>query len=211
MKQKLLLLVLGLCFLAPTVNAQNKALEKARKKEYKQKMKMYKEEGWKLFASSRSLDVALLTHYDKLNTMGEDGQEIVGVATKCRSKNVGRQMALNNACVTYAQQAGSKVKGRVVSDMQGDGVNADAEFDKFYSAYERLVDKEIRGEMKESYSIIRENGDGTYEIQTYFIINESAASKARLRAMEQASRETEMAQQYAKKISDFVKEGFKQE
>lgn len=211
MKQKLLLLVLGLCFLAPTVNAQNKALEKARKKEYKQKMKMYKDEGWKLFASSRSLDVALLTHYDKLNTMGEDGQEIVGVATKCRSKNVGRQMALNNACVTYAQQAGSKVKGRVVSDMQGDGVNADAEFDKFYSAYERLVDKEIRGEMKESYSIIRDNGDGTYEIQTYFIVNESAASQARLRAMEQASKETEMAQQYAKKISDFVKEGFKQE
>jgi hypothetical protein len=211
MKQKLLLLVLGLCFLAPTVNAQNKALEKARKKEYKQKMKMYKEEGWKLFASSRSLDVALLTHYDKLNTMGEDGQEIVGVATKCRSKNVGRQMALNNACVTYAQQAGSKVKGRVVSDMQGDGVNAAGEFEKFYAAYERLVDKEIRGEMKESYSIIRENGDGTYEIQTYFIVNESAASQARLRAMEQASKETEMAQQYAKKISDFVKEGFKQE
>ena len=211
MKQKLLLLVLGLCFLAPTVNAQNKALEKARKKEYKQKMKMYKAEGWKLFASSRSLDVALLTHYDKLNTMGEDGQEIVGVATKCRSKNVGRQMALNNACVTYAQQAGSKVKGRVVSDMQGDGVNAAGEFEKFYAAYERLVDKEIRGEMKESYSIIRENGDGTYEIQTYFIVNESAASQARLRAMEQASKETEMAQQYAKKISDFVKEGFKQE
>jgi hypothetical protein len=211
MKQKLLLLVLGLCFLAPTVNAQNKALEKARKKEYKQKMKMYKEEGWKLFASSRSLDVALLTHYDKLNTMGEDGQEIVGVATKCKSKNVGRQMALNNACVTYAQQAGSKVKGRVVSDMQGDGVNAAGEFEKFYAAYERLVDKEIRGEMKESYSIIRENGDGTFEIQTYFIVNESAASQARLRAMEQASKETEMAQQYAKKISDFVKEGFKQE
>lgn len=211
MKQKLLLLVLGLCFLAPTVNAQNKALEKARKKEYKQKMKMYKQEGWKLFASSRSLDVALLTHYDKLNTMGEDGQEIVGVATKCRSKNVGRQMALNNACVTYAQQAGSKVKGRVVSDMQGDGVNAAGEFEKFYAAYERLVDKEIRGEMKESYSIIRENGDGTFEIQTYFIVNESAASQARLRAMEQASKETEMAQQYAKKISDFVKEGFKQE
>jgi len=211
MKQKLLLLVLGLCFLAPTVNAQNKALEKARKKEYKQKMKMYKEEGWKLFASSRSLDVALLTHYDKLNTMGEDGQEIVGVATRCKSKNVGRQMALNNACVTYAQQAGSKVKGRVVSDMQGDGVNAAGEFEKFYAAYERLVDKEIRGEMKESYSIIRENGDGTFEIQTYFIVNESAASQARLRAMEQASKETEMAQQYAKKISDFVKEGFKQE
>ncbi len=209
--KKFILFLMAICLVIPTVEAQNKTLEKARKKEYKLKMKEYKKEGWKLFGSSRSLDVALLTHYDKLNALGEDGHEIVGVASKCKSKNIGRQMALNNACVTYAQEAGSKVKGRVVSDMQGDGVNADTEFDKFYAAYERLVDKEIRGEMMESYSVIRELGDGTFEVQAFFIINESAASRARLRAMEQASRETEMAQKYAKKISDFVREGFKEE
>lgn len=211
MKQKLMMMLLAMCLLVPTVEAQNKALERARKKEYKMKMREYKKENWKLFGSSRSLDVALLTHYDKLNSLGDDGYEITGVASKFKSKNVGRQMAINNACVTYAQEAGSKVKGRIVSDMQGDGVAADTEFDKFYAAYERLVEKEIRGEMKESYSVIRDLGDGTFEMNSFFIVNESAASKARLRAMEQAAKETEMAQKYAEKVSGFVREGFKEE
>ncbi len=209
--KKLIMLLMAVCLMIPTVEAQNKTLEKARKKEYKQKIKQYKKEGWKLFGSSRTLEVALLTHYDKLNSLGDDGSEEIGIASKFKSKNVGHQMAINNACVTYAQKAGSRVKGRIVSDMQGDGVNADTEFDKFYSAYERLVEKEIKGEMQESYSIIRELGDGNYEMQTYFIVNESAASKARIRAMENAARESEMAQKYAQKISDFVREGFKDE
>lgn len=209
--KKLLLLLLGICLLAPVANAQNKALNKALEKEYKQKMKEYKKENWKLFGSSRSLDVALLSHYDKLNSRGDEVSEEVGIASKFKSKNVGRQMAVNNACVTYAQRAGSHVKGRIVSDMQGDGVDAETEFDKFYGAYERLVEKEIKGEMKESYSIIRDLGDGTYEMQTYFIVDESAASKARIRAMEQAALETELAQKYAQKVSDFVREGFKEE
>lgn len=209
--RKLLLLLLAACLLAPAANAQNKALSKALEKEYKQKMKEYKKENWKLFGSSRSLDVALLLHYEKLNSLGDEVTEEVGIASKFKSKNVGHQMAVNNACITYAQRAGSHVKGRIVSDMQGDGVDADMEFDKFYAAYERLVEKEIKGEMKESYSIIRELGGGTYEMQTYFIVDEGAASKARIRAMETAARETELAQKYAQKVSDFVREGFKEE
>ena len=146
--KKLIMFLMAICLVAPHMDAQNKTLEKARKKEYKAKMKEYQKENWKLFGSSRSLDVALLTHYDKLNNLGEDGHEVVGVASKFKSKNVGRQMAVNNACLTYAQQAGSQVKGRIVSDMAGDGIDADAEFDNFYAAYERLVEKEIKGEMK---------------------------------------------------------------
>ena len=120
-------------------------------------------------------------------------------------------MAINNACLTYAQSAGSYIKGRVMSDMAGDGVDVEGEMDNFYAAYERLVEKEIRGEMDESYSIIRENGDGTFEMQTYFIVNESAASKARIRAMEEAAKESAAAQKYATQISEFVKEGFETE
>lgn len=197
--------------LVPGAYAQNKALNKALEKEYKQKMKEYKKESWKLFGSSRSLDVALLRHYEKLNSLGDEASEQVGVASRFKSKSVGHQMAVNDACITYAQRAGSHVKGRIVSDMQGDGVDADVEFDKFYAAYERLVEKEIKGEMTESYSIIRELGGGTYEMQTYFIVDEKAASKARIRAMENAARETELAQKFAQKISDFVREGFKKE
>lgn len=209
MLKKILMFLLVACMAAPMAYSQNKALEKARKKEFKTKMKEYKKEGWKLFASSRSLDVALLTHYDKLNTMGEDAFEVTGIASKFKSKNVGKQMAQNSACVSYASQAGSHVKGRVLIDIFGDGVDPTGEFDRFYAAYERLVEKEIKGELMESYSVIRENGDGTYELQTFFIVSESAASKARMRAYENALKESEAAQRYGQKVADFVREGFK--
>lgn len=211
--KKVIYLLLALCLMAPvaTVEAQNsKALEKALKKEFKEKKKELKKGKWQIFGSSRSLDVVLLSHYDKLNTMGEDAREIVGIASSFTSKNVGHQMAINNACITYAQQAGSSVKGRIASDMAGDGIDADAEFDHFYAAYERLVEKEIKGEMQESFSIIREKEDGTFEMQTFFIVSEKAASKARIRAMENAAKESAAAQKYAEKVSEFVREGFKE-
>jgi hypothetical protein len=208
---KKILLFLFAALLMMPVEAQNKTLQKALKKEYKTKMKQYKSEGWTLFGSSRSLDVALLKHYEKLEELGENGHEEVGVASRFKSKNVGHQQAVNNACVTYAQKAGSAVKGRIVSDMAGDGIDTNAEFDHFYAAYERLVEKEIKGEMTESYSVIRDLDKGEYEMQSYFIVNEDAASKARIRAMENALRESEAAQKYAQKVSDFVREGFKQE
>ena len=117
-------------------------------------------------------------------------------------------MAVNSACLTYSQQAGSYVKGRVVSDMAGDGIDAEKEFEHFYAAYERSVEKEIKGEMRESYSVIRDNGDGTFEMQTFFIIDEDAATAARIRAYENAMRETEAAQKHAQKVADFVRAGF---
>ena len=40
------------------------------------------------------------------------------------------------------------------------------------------------------------------------MINEDAATKARIRAWENAARESEVAQKYAKEVSDFIKEGF---
>lgn len=213
--KKTIMLILAIILMVPAaVNAENKELQKALKKEYKNKMKEYKKNKWELFGSSRTLDVALLQHYDKLNTMGEDAREVVGISSRFKSKNIGHQAAENNACATYAKQAGSHVKGRMVSDITSNGSDTSAEFDHFYAAYERLVEKEIKGEMTESYSIIRclnpkaKEADREYEMQTFFIVNESAASKARIRAMEDAMKESQAAQEYAKKVSDFVKEGF---
>ena len=195
----------------PMVNAQNKVLQKAIKKEYKTKMKEYKKEGWKLFASSRSLDVALLKHYDKLESLGDNAYEVVGICARYKSDNVGHQAAINNACNTYARNAGSHVKGRVVSDMASNGDDTSSEFDHFYGAYESLVQKEIRGEMQESYAVYKNLGNGEKTMQVFFIINEDAASKARMRAFENAMKESAAAQKYAEKVSNFVKEGFEEE
>lgn len=200
--------LLAVMMLVPVYSeAANKQLEKARKKEFNQKLKEYKKGKWEVLGS-RTLDYALANHYDRLNTLGDDAHEIEGISSSTKSKNNGKQAAINNAVITYAQEAGSTLQGRVVSDMNANGADPAGEFDNFYAAYERLVEKEIRNEMEPSFTIIRTNPDGTFEIRTYFIITESAAAKARMRALEQAMKDSEAAQKYAGKITDFVKEGF---
>lgn len=210
--KRIIMLLMALVMIMPSAIAQNnKALEKELKKEYKNRIKTLKSEGWRLYGSSRSIEVALLTHYDKLGKLGEKGHEVMGEASKFKSKNVGKQTAINNACNTYAREAGSHVKGRIVSDMAGMTESESGEFDHFYAAYETTVEKEIKGELQESYSVIKDNGDGTYAMQVYFIVDEDAATRARIRSMENAMKESEAAQKYANKVSEFVKEGFDKE
>lgn len=207
------LLVIGMLFACPVMNAQNRAMKKALKKEYKLKKKEFKKGDWAVYGTSRSLDVALLKHYETLNE-NENVYEVVGIATAFTSKNIGKQVATNNACNLYARQAGSYVKGRIVSDMANNADNVSAEFDHFYAAYESLVEKEIKGEMKESFTVIRETGKDKasgapiYEMQTFFVIDEDAATEARIRAFENAMRESEAAQKHAEMVSKFIKEGF---
>ena len=182
-------------------------LEKLRSKQYKAKIKELKKEGWHLDSSSKSLEVELLEHYEQLKD--NNNQEIVGVS-KGKSTNVMRQVAFNNAVNYYAGQAASLVKGLVTSDVFSDGSDESAitEFDKFYSAYERLVCAEIKeGTIKESFSVKRKSGE-IYEYQTYFIMNEDKALQARKRAMQRAFEETKMAQRYADMVSKFVNEAF---
>ena len=72
------------------------------------------------------------------------------------------------------------------------------------------MEKEIRGELKESFSVIRtDSKTGNSQIQSYFLIDENAATQARIRAYENAYKESAAAQKYANKVSDFIKEGFK--
>ena len=96
--KRIILFLFAICLMLPAVAQNNKALEKALKKEYKVKMKEFKKEGWKIFGSTRSLDVALLQHYQKLAKDGEYNYEIVGNCSRFKSKNLGHQACINNAC-----------------------------------------------------------------------------------------------------------------
>lgn len=206
--KKIITIILAIAIILPvTTVAQNAALETALKKEYKQKMKEYKKEGWKIYGSSRTLEVALLTHYEELNKLGALGYEIVGVCSRYKSDNIGHQTTVNNACNIYARNAGSIVRGRIQSEMLGNGSNTAEEFDRFYASYESLVEKEIRGELKESFSIYRELANGDKAMQTYFIVNEEAAVKARIRALERAFGENEEIQRYteAGQVGEYVR------
>lgn len=211
--KKIFIFLISMMIMIPAVsNAQNKALNKALKKEYKQKMKELKKEDWKLFGSTRTLEVALLSHYDKLSTLGENGTEILGYASISdpKHKNLLKQNAIANACNTYARNTGSHVRGRTVNDM-GLTDSEKSEFEHFYAAYEALVEKEIRGELKESFALIKEVNKNQIDMQVFYIVDEDAATKARIRAFENARKESEVAQKYADKVSEFIREGFDNE
>ena len=210
MKKLFIMLVsmMAMLTIAPTVsNAQSKQLKKELKKQYKNRLKELKKEGWQLFGSTRTLEVALLTHYDKLNNLGEDGYEVYGFATISdpKHKNVLHQAAQASACNTYARECGSYVKGRIINDM-GLTDEEKSEFDHFYAAYESVVEKEIKGELRESFALIKEIGKNQIDMQVFYIVNEEAATRARIRAFENAKKESEAAQRYAQKVIDFIKD-----
>ena len=50
------------------------------------KIKEYQKEGWKIFGSTNSVDVALLEHYNELFEKGDKVYELAGIASKFKSK-----------------------------------------------------------------------------------------------------------------------------
>ena len=191
-------------FMLSVVPATAQELSKSGKKALKAKVKEFNKEGWKIFGSTSTLDYALERHMIKMQS--EDAIEVPGTASSFKSKNVGKQMALNSAMTNYASMMDSEIKGKVVSDMQGDGEFSETEFEKFYAAFKRSVQTTIKDELKESFSIIRDKGNGTSEMQTFFIVDKHAASQARVRALEQAGKESVAAQLYAKVVQKFIEE-----
>ena len=173
--------------------------------QYRKKLREYKKEGWELFGSSKTINNALREHYEAL--VKDDVFEVVGTATGIKSENIGQQVAWNNACINYVQQAGSFLRGRMDTDNHtGDG--SDGEFSHFYAAYETLLQKEIRGELRPSFSLVKHNADGTCQMMSFFVVNKEAASNARLKAMELAAGESEAAQRIAGRIKEYVQDGF---
>ena len=201
---KKIIMFLMAAFMLSVVPATAQELSKSGKKALKAKVKEFNKEGWKIFGSTSTIDLALEKHMLKLHS--EDAIEVPGIASSFKSKNVGKQMALNSAMTNYASMMDSEIKGKVVSDMQGDGEFSETEFEKFYAAFKRSVQTTIKDEMKESFSVIRDKGNGTSEMQTFFIVDKHAASQARVRALEQAGKESVAAQLYAKVVQKFIEE-----
>ena len=201
--KKIIMFVMAAVMLS-VIPATAQELSKSEKKSLKAKVKEFKKQGWQIFGSTSTIDLALEKHMLKLQS--DDAIEVPGTASSFKSKNVGKQMALNSAMTYYASMMDSEIKGKVVSDMQGDGEFSETEFEKFYAAFKRSVQTTIKDELKESFSIIRDKGNGTSEMQTFFIVDKHAASQARVRALEQAGKESVAAQLYAKVVQKFIEE-----
>jgi len=205
MKKLLFVLALLVGFGSTSFAQVNKQLEKAKEKQTKEKLKELKKDGWKIDASINTLEVAYLEFYEKLNS--KDYKAIVGTTSNCISTNVCRQVCFNNACIDYAGKANSSVEGKVNSLNTANSSEGTAEVDKTISAYTRYVQASIKGVLTEGFALVRKTGD-VKEYRIFYLVNEKEAEEVRTRAMQKAIRETKLATDDARKIEEFVKEGF---
>ena len=177
----------------------NREMEKV----YKKSSKELKKEGWHVSGTSLTLDAVLMKHLCAVNVDDGNG-ELVAEVTMCKSVNVCKANTLNNALIEYANSAGFYIRGRMTSDMfNNSSADVPEEFDKFYTAYERFVSAEVKGELQFNFAVEKANGTGK-SYRAYYIVDEEKASKARPRAMQRAFDETKIAQGYAGKVSAFV-------
>ncbi len=207
--KKILMLIMALCLIAPAAVAQQALTPKQEKmcnKNAKDRSKQFKKDGYDIMGSLPLQD-ALYKHFAKME-MGATEQIGNGHS---KSQNNGRQMCLTSAMSEYASKAVSQIKGRSVTDAYGNEVDTenDPEFARFYAAYERLTQKEIKGELQESFTIVKKNADGSYDFRMYMLVDEDKALARRQKALKEAAAETNLAQDYAKQVSEFVNEPLK--
>ena len=205
--KKLFEMVLMGVMVVSTGMAQPKSSDKGLWKSARKMAQTLTKEGWKI-DGSRSLEDMLYFHYQKMTD--ENNQELIANVignTSVKTMNQAQQWAAINAATSYAKQAKMMVVGRITNET-GAGIEGAPSVDNFYEGYESQVVTEIKGDLKKSFSVYREKSNGTLDYKVFYLVNEAAASQARIRAMERAMKESEFARANAERISAFVREGF---
>lgn len=205
--KKILMVAMALIVAFGSVNAANP--EKVAQKYAKKQAKQFAKEGWRVDGIF-TLEEVFYSYRKAL--MEEGNYQLTGVVsgnTSTKTINQAKQWAATNAAITYAKEAGMSMKGRIVSSVHAAAGDEAASDDSFFEAYEALVQKEIKGELKMSFGLYRETKNGI-EYTAYYVVNEDKASKARMRALENLKKENDFARQHAEDLSKFVQEGFQQ-
>lgn len=171
------------------------------------KVKELEKNGWKIDDANRTLELAMLQHYKSVKEGGDNMYVIEADVSMCKSLNVCRANALNNALREYADITGSSIKGKAMTDMQNNAsASKPEEFDKFYAAYARNVDASAKNVLRKSYALVKEKADGGKEYKIVYLIDERKASESRKEAMKRAIEETKLGIEYGLWIEKFVNE-----
>lgn len=214
----LMAICLGISFSASAQSPYAKLKSKIAKKEYKQKVKEFKKGDWQVYGSSHTLEMELLNHYEALEKTGV--AEIVGTA-RTTSPNIAQDLLTISASRAYAQLISGEIKGNMAQD-QSLNISEDQlkEFEHFYSAYEEKLQAQVDRKLIPTFTIYRKitiGGKDAYEWLRFYILDESAAYEASrraleqdatLRALEQAVKETALAQINAEQIHEYLKKVF---
>lgn len=203
--KKILIALVSALLIAPVVsNAQGDASEETMKYAKKMEKKMEKD-GWKIFGSSYMLHDVLAKHYAKLESLGSGARELSATASGSnRQKNLLIQQASTNAFNAYAGEC-RKVVGMEVNDME----ISKEERNDFLATYQSKVEAEIQGELQLSFIIIRETTGDEVEAQVFYVVDETAAERARVRALEIATQGMNLTSEISDKLNQAVRKNVK--
>ena len=179
---------------------QTKSELKAARKEAKAAAKLLKRDGFKPIELGDA-QTRLEKYFLKVNA---GCAQVIGVAENCMSTNLAQVTALSNAANQYAMLAGGDVRGRIVSSTTS---LTGQQVDNIVSSFERLVEKDIRGELVPYITALR-NDKGNIAARAYCIVDMDAAYQLRRRALEIALEEQSLAEQYGSRVSEWIDAGF---
>ena len=133
--------------------------------------------------------------------------QVIGTADGCLTTNLAQVTALANAANLYALTAGGEVRARIVSSASS---LSGQQIDNLVSSFERLVAKEIRGELVPFVTLVRDR-KGHVDARAYCIVDLDGACQLRKRALEIALEEQALAEKYGTMVSEWIDEGFNKE
>lgn len=197
-----LMLIFSILFGAVTsVGAQSKALQK----DVKKRVKELKKEGWKMQASTSTLDYAMLKYRMYMEEDEENRIALTGIAIG-KNVKIGRENAIMNAITSYAGRAKAQVTGKMKSLTSSDAsAVSEEEIDKFGAAYESEVNARIGSLVKQHFVLVKDLGDGSKEFNVFLSIDESKAKKAREEAALEAKKKTALGD-LSQQVKEFIGE-----
>lgn len=176
----------------------------SRADELNEKLLELGQAGWQIHGSTRTLKGKLAEHYDKMDA-NPDWYEVIGTSSGCRSITVCRAAALNAASVELAVKMGQDLKGKTMRDMGLDeGAEVPTEYNRFQEACISKFQGAIKGELQESFALIRKGADGLNNYEIYYLVDKQSARKKRSQAIKDALEESNLHQEYAKSVEKFI-------
>ena len=198
--KKLAMILMAMLVAFASVYGQTKSDINTARKEASAAAKALKRDGFKAIELG-NIKTRLEKYFLKVNA---GCAQVIGVADNCMSTNLAQVTALANAANQYAMLAGGDVRGRILSSTSS---LSGQQVDNIVSSFERLVEKDIRGELIPYITVVRETR-GRYAVRAYCIVVIDAAAQVRRRAMETALEEQALAEQYGSMVSAWIDEGF---
>lgn len=185
-------------------SSQQTTKKYSREDELNEKITQLTQTGWQIHGSSRTLKGKLIEHYDKLEA-NPDIYEVSGSSTGCRSITVCRTAALNAAAIDFATKMGQDLKGKTMRDMGIDeGAETPTEYNKFQEACVSKFEASIKGELVESFAIIRSNESGLNNYTIYYLVDRASVRKQRTQAIKDAMEESKLRNDYANSVEKFI-------